>query len=517
MSSELKSKAAAELLRRKTCQEDLLAWATFLGAERNEVPAKHHKILLQKLQELTDGKLVSSKTGEKVTNLMILMPPGAAKSRYTSVIYPTWFLQRCKMVRNCTTPRILACSYNANLIEGFSRDCRNTVELHENTLGYALRQDSRSVEKWATTQGGEYKCAGVGAGIAGYRADAGVIDDYLGTQEDADSKLVRDKQWSWYWSDFWCRLKPGAIQIIIANRRHEDDLVGRLLEKEEDKWEVLSFPFFAEDDDDLLGRKVGERLWPEWFTEEMAQTIRSYPPRILAGLYQQRPAAEDGNYFTAAMLDEYTMDEYDKLMSLKPAIYGAGDWAVSETKGSNKTCFGPSAMDDRGTLYILPDIFWKMSGPEETLKNFISFLKRRDPIQFWSESGQISKSWGPFLREQMREAEVYNYITEVVPAKDKEVRAQSIRGRMSLNRVRFPGFASWWPQARHQLLTFPGGKEDDFVDFIAHLGMGINSIMRPTLPAKVPDAMPSTNLTLGWLKKHQKRALREMQPRPHDR
>lgn len=483
-------------------------WAKHFGIDKNWTPALHHQLLLNKLQAVTDGTLTHSETGQLCRNLIVLMPPGSAKSSYTSIIFPIWFIQRRP---NC---RILACSHAADLIESFSRECRNGVETHQKVLGYSLQSDSRAVQEWSTTNNGSYRCSGVGAGLAGRRADAGVIDDYLGSQEDADSKLIRDKQWAWYLNDFWPRLKPNAIQIIVANRRHEDDLVGRLLEKEPSKWEVIKLPFFAKEND-VLGRQPGERLWPEWFNEEMSEAIRQLPPRTQAGLYGQEPAPEEGNYFEKSWLLTYSKEEYEKLMSYKPRIYGAGDWAVSEEKDANRSCFGGAALNDDGILYVLPDIFWKVAGPKEVVTSFVDFLKRRNPMQFWSEKGHISKAWGPFLREQMLDQDVYSYITEVNPARDKEVRAQSIRGRMSMLRVKFPAFASWWPSAMHELLMFPGGKTDDFVDFLAHLGMGINSMVR-NQPAKPKDAFDINKIqpiTFDWIKQNHEKAQRDKMPK----
>jgi hypothetical protein len=136
-------------------------------------------------------------------------------------------------------------------------------------------------------------------------------------------------------------------------------------------------------------------------------------------------------------------------------------------------------------------------------------------MQFWSEKGHISKAWGPFLREQMLDQNVYNYITEVTPARDKETRAQSIRGRMSMLRVKFPSFASWWPSAMHELLMFPGGKTDDFVDFIAHLGMGINNMVKntPSIPKQkfnINDVQP---ITMSWMKDNHDKAQRAKLPK----
>lgn len=511
-----------------------MEWSRFFGAERGWVPALHHLLLLDVLQRVTDGELVHPETGKVCRNVMVLMPPGAAKSSYVSICFPPWFLQR----KN-DGARILACSHSADLIESFSRECRNAVEMHEKILGYSLAQDSKAVQEWSTSHGSTYRCSGVGAGLAGRRADLGYIDDYLGSQEDADSKLVREKQWAWYLNDFWPRLKPDAAQVIVANRRHEEDLVGKLLAKEVENWVVIKLPFFAKEND-VLGRvkvdksclshvdfnkvQIGDlindpkvipyldsRIWPEYFTREMAAQVLLMPSRTQSGLYGQEPAPEEGNYFKKDWLVGYTRAEYDQLMASNPRIYGAGDWAVSEAKDANRTCFGGVAVDQYGTLWILPDIFWKVAGPKEVVGEFVGFMKRRKPLIVWSEKGHISKSWGPFLREMMADEEVYSYIQEVNPARAKDIRARSIQGRMSMQRVKFPKYTSWWPDAEHEILNFPGGRTDDFVDFLAHIGLGLGSIVRSKEPEKteVEELNQPWKPTLAWLKEAGKSKLVE--------
>lgn len=490
----------------------------------NETPVLHHLVLLELVQRAVDGTLVHPHTGNPCSNLMVLMPPGAAKSTYISKDAPPWILQRRK---GC---RILACSYSAELIESFSRDCRNTVEMEAKVLGYSLSPDSRAVAEWSTTNGGTYRCMGIGAGISGRRADIAYIDDYIGSEEDADSKLIRDKQWTWYNGDFWPRLKPQAVQIIVANTRHEDDLVGRILAREEKSWVVVRIPFFAKEND-ALGRPAGDRsmishidfntataedivedpkaqifldsrLWPEYFTRLQAAKVLKMPARTQSGLYGQSPAPEDGDYFKSEWLKPYTRAQYEELMKSNVRIYGAGDWAVSEQKDANRVCLGTVAVNSDSNIYILPDLFWKISGPKDTCVAFVNLCERRKPDIFWSEKGHISQAIGPFLREMMRAEEVYTYIKEHVPSKAKDVRARSIQGRMSMGTVFFPKFASWWPEAEHELLHFPSGKTDDFVDFLAHIGLGLGQLTKAFKPK--PEQSEELDVpfkpTLAWLK-----------------
>jgi hypothetical protein len=83
-------------------------------------------------------------------------------------------------------------------------------------------------------KGGEYFAVGVGGAVAGRRCDLGIIDDPIRGREDADSDRARARIWAWYADDFKPQLKPSAVQVLITTRRHEDDLAGRLLDRERD-------------------------------------------------------------------------------------------------------------------------------------------------------------------------------------------------------------------------------------------------------------------------------------------
>lgn len=514
------AQAAAEILYKRKIRSDLTSWAEYFLKDRAQTPAKHHRVLLEKLQQITDGTLKHSITGLPCKNLIILMPRGSAKSTYTSIIFPPWFIQRRE---NC---RILACSHSADLIEGFSRQCRNGIERHTEILGYNLCKDSRSVGEWSTDNNGSYYCAGVGAGIVGRRGDAGVIDDYIGSFEDANSETIREKCWNWYLSDFWPCLKPDAIQIIVATRWHEEDLVGRLLDPENkyhspvkaDRWEVIRFPYLAEEDDPL-GRPIGEKLWSDYFNKEHEEGVASLPPRQFAGMFQQRPAPEEGDFFLADWLKPYTMEEYEALQRCEYKVYGSADWAVSEKKNSNKTCIGGCILGPDKLIYILPDLFWKIAGPKEVISALVDFLKRRNPLIFDSEKGHISQAWGPFAQDVMLQEHVYTYINEVTVSKDKETRAQSFRGLCSMYRVRFPTFAPWWSKALHELLTFPNGASDDFVDMLSLLGRRITSMVSGQAPSEVPkeDLSSHPPITMKWMKESDKLKKRSMQPLYSDR
>jgi hypothetical protein len=281
--------AAKELQRRRSIRRSLTEWCRSAGFE----PAAHHRLLLDKLEEVSSGK---------IDRLAVFMPPGAAKSTYASILYTPWHLAQNPKAN------VIAASHTAELAEKFGRRVRNLIVEHSPVLGVGLAPDSQAAGRWETDHGGEYFAAGVGGAIAGRRADLVVIDDPIRSREDADSETVRDKIWDWYKSDLYTRLKPGGRIVLIQTRWHEDDLAGRLLADMAaggDHWEVISLPALAEADDPL-GRTVGQPLWPEWEDEaNLERKRRAVGARDWSALYQQRPAPEDGDYFKLEWLKHY--------------------------------------------------------------------------------------------------------------------------------------------------------------------------------------------------------------------
>lgn len=480
-----KEEARNILARRLEATKSLDAWARLNDFE----PARHHSLINAYLERVERGE---------IKKLMIFLPPGSAKSTYASVLFPPWYLNR-KAGRT-----ILACSYSYTLIETFARRARNIVELnskHHKNLCYVLSPDVRAAGDWETTNRGRYFCAGVGAGIAGHRADLGLIDDPVGSREDADSDLQRQKTWDWYLFDFKPRLKPGAAQVLIMTRWHVDDLAGRLLDpanNEHEGWVILRIPFFADEENDILGRAKGELLWPEWFKPEQF----SSDARVANALYQCTPVAESGNFFDVNTFNPYSRDELPRESEL--SIYVASDHALGLKEANDFTCIIPCGVDADGVVWILPDVFWSRVDTKIAVDEMFRVIERRKPIYWWAGKDHIESSIGPFIKHRMREESVFSCLVSVPPGRrDKRSRAQSINGLMRAGKVRFPVFAPWWPAAYKELASFDAGVHDDFVDALAILGQEICS-MRKHQRTVTPKLEPifGRPLTYDWLKRN---------------
>jgi predicted phage terminase large subunit-like protein len=444
------------LLRRRVVRRSLTDWCRFAGFE----PAAHHLLLIDALERVARGE---------VPRLAVFMPPGSAKSTYSSVLFPPWLMQSA-------TGSLLAASHTTELAEKWGRRVRNLVNEHSATLGIQTAADNQAAGRWALTSGAEYYAAGVGSGIAGFRARFGIIDDPIRSRQDADSELIRDRIWDWYINDFRTRLVPGAAEILIQTRWHEDDLAGRALQHND--WKVISLPAIAEDND-LLGRKPGEPLWDDdayGYGHQIEELRRNTPPRTWSALYQQRPAPEEGDYFRSDWLRTYEKAPAKETLR----VYGGSDYAVT-ANGGDFTVHAVVGVDPEGRMYLL-DLWRKQAASDEWVEAFCDLVKEWKPIGWAEEQGQIRAGIGPYLDRRQRERKAW-VVREVFPTRgDKAVRAQSIRGRMALEGLYVPARAPWLADFRSELLSFPAGKHDDQVDAIGLIGQLLDKMANGVVP-----------------------------------
>jgi predicted phage terminase large subunit-like protein len=258
-----------------------LAFARQVMAGRGQVPAAHHELLIERLQDVADGRS---------DRLMVQMPPGSAKSTYGSVLFPAWFMARCEKTQ------VIAVAHTASLAGYFGQGVRRTVEGHAGWLGTGISRESKAFSRFKLESGAEYFAAGVRGPITGRRADLIVIDDPVKSWAEAESPVARDALYDWYRGELSARLKPGGRVVLIMTRWHEDDLAGRL-HGAEAGWECLRLPAVAEAGD-ALGRAPGAVLWPEWQDEAaVARRRLEVGERAFAAMYQQAPRPPEAALF----------------------------------------------------------------------------------------------------------------------------------------------------------------------------------------------------------------------------
>ena len=250
--------------------------------------------------------------GQKKKQLLIFKgPPRHGKSELFPVHSPPWILG------NWPKKRIIISAYAAKLAEKHSARGKDLFEKWGPIL-WNTNPSSKIFNRstWDTEEGGGVLSVGVDGSTTGFGADIFFIDDYHATRKEAESTTYREGVWNWWESVALTRLHPGAIVVIFATAWHEDDLIGRLLaqykEKGKDKFpfelQEINMPAIAEEDD-ILGRKPGEALWPWWLGSEelkdMETAVGSYE---WAALFQCRPTSRGGNLFKSESFRYYTID-----------------------------------------------------------------------------------------------------------------------------------------------------------------------------------------------------------------
>lgn len=409
--------------------------------------------------------------------LALFLPPGSAKSTYASDLFPAWWMGQGP------DRSIIGASNTATLAESFSRRVRGRVRDYGDMLGMGLAD--QAVDLWTTTNGGQYRAAGVGGIITGLRADLAIIDDPVKSREEADSEIRRERTWEWYQDDLTTRLKPGAAVVLIQTRWHEDDLGGRLLERQPGKWKVLALPAIADSHDDPLGRTPGQWLWGDdsyGYASDLLVKKETADTRTWSALFQQRPAPESGDYFRKEWLRPSN--------SLPPretlTIYGGSDYAVTEG-GGDYTVHVVVGMDPDGRLWLL-DLWRGQAASDVWIEAFCDLVQQWKPIGWAEETGQIRASLGPFLERRMRERRTYVARDQFPTRGDKSVRAQSVRGRMASDGLHFKHDAPWRADFEAELMAFPAGKHDDQVDALGLVGQLLDRMLvgRKPEPAKMP-------------------------------
>lgn len=472
--------AAATLLDRRECRKSLELFASRVpvpGSPTSEIDddariplieteqAEHHKLILREMQQCMETPH---------GRLMIMAPPGSAKSTYASVVAPSWYLGRQ------SGRRIILASYGDDLARRHGRRTRQLLKSAEasSILQCTLEPDSRAADEFGLTNGSEYIACGIMGGVTGNRAHGIVIDDPVKGREQADSEVIRERTYQAYEDDLLTRLIPGGWVVIINTRWHEDDLCGRILPsdwagesgdivcRDGNTWRVLCLQAECQTKSDPLKRDIGAMLWPQWFDAKHWAQFR-LNRRTWSSLYQQRPAPDDGILFRR---DD--MATYERVPD-GLRIIGASDYAVTP-EGGDWTEHGIAGIAQDGSLYLLD--WWRgQTGPELWIERQIDMIAKWRPLAWFGETGPIRRATEGRLRQRMIDREALCRVEWLAHIGDKPTKAQSIIATAGMGRLWWPR-AAWVAELQRQCLVFPAGSPDDGVDTLGMLGRGADSI-----------------------------------------
>lgn len=254
--------------------------------------------------------------------IILECPPRHGKSELATKKFPAFILGK-----HPEWP-IIVSSYSSDLAVEFGQGTRDIVQStrYQDIFSTRLRADTKAKGRWMTDDGGGYTSVGVGGSITGKGFKIGIIDDPFKNREEADSETTRESRWNWYKSTFYTRREGASAIIVIMTRWHTDDLVGKLLEQQNekelngekhyDKWVRVRFPAIAEEDEDF--RKKGEALWPDKFpVDSLKVTENALGPYEWSALYQARPITAANQEFKEYWVKKRPWSEVEVLDTRK--------------------------------------------------------------------------------------------------------------------------------------------------------------------------------------------------------
>ena len=223
-------KEAYQSQLRYRARTDLDAFSEYVFGHK---PSAHHKEITKVLQDETKKEV------------LIVAPPGFAKSTYTSQIFPPWYIGR-----NPEHATILLSSSSSQSVK-FSSDIRSVVvanakykevfpEIEIDTLKGESREQIYVKRERQYPHANLYAAGMKSSKVQGSRANLIIVDDPT-TELLARSELELGNQKSWFESTLMTRLVPETGRVVvILTRWHNNDLASMLMNKL--NFEVIHMP-----------------------------------------------------------------------------------------------------------------------------------------------------------------------------------------------------------------------------------------------------------------------------------
>jgi predicted phage terminase large subunit-like protein len=164
------------------------------------------------------------------------------------------------------------------------------------------------------------------------------------------------------------------------------------------------------------------------------------------------------------------------------AVYVASDFALTDN-GGDYTVHMVIGVNPGGHWFVL-DLWRGQVDALEAVDQGLALIRQWKPLVWFGEKVAITKAIGPFLRKRMQETSTYCRIEEIAPVADKPTRARPIQGRAQMGLLHLHEQGPNTADLVSELLSFPLGKNDDQVDCLSLLGLGLDSIVSAGKPAR---------------------------------
>lgn len=374
--------------------------------------------------------------------------------------------------------KIVGCSYSSDLAKQFSRSIQRIMDskeyqkifpetrLNSSNLRTVARGYLRNVNMFEIVgRKGFYKAQGVCGSLTGTAVDIAIIDDPVKDAIEAYSATYRERVWDWYTSVLMTRLHNNSKQLFIMTRWHEDDLAGRILAREADRWEVVSIPAICEVENDggISKRHVGEALWEGRHSLERLLAAQQRSPRVFTALYQQHPTADGGNIIKSAWFEKMSEADFLRHRRNEPINFFLDTAYTDKTNNDPSGIIAVCYIDD--VLYITHAKKMLMKFPE--LVRFIPQYVKEHGYNLRSAIRIEPKANGLSVIDQLQEATSLNVMKTPTPKESKETRLNAVSPIIEGKRVVLVE-GTWNDEFIDEVCGFPVKPHDEFVDVMCY-------------------------------------------------
>lgn len=451
---------------------------------RSFIVAKHHKRIIEVLQDVVDGKC---------KRLIINIGPRYGKTELVIKMFISWCFA---LNPKC---RFLHLSYSDVLVYDNSETIRSAMQtdlykaLFPNS---ALASEKGSAKRWKTKAGGELYAVSTQGQVTGFGAgavdeeiekmDGGtniftfddhtnemlsmlgatsnifqgaiVIDDPI-KPEDAESDIVRERINLRFENTIRNRTNSRSTPIIIIMQRlHEHDLCGYLQEIEPDEWTVLSMPAIQTDAD---GKEYA--LWPMKHTLEELYKMREINPLVFDTQYMQDPTPKEGLM-------------YEGFKTYKPEELPVGNralqkWNYTDTADTGADFLCSICFINTPEYIYVTDVLFTDAPMEVTEPKQANMLARNQTVDCLIESNNGGRGYSRNVKKILR-VDLHNFrcvVRTFTQSENKKTRIYTASAQVQ-NDILFPdGWDRKWPKFYQALMSYRKdnkrrGQHDDAPD-----------------------------------------------------
>ena len=436
------------------CFSDLICYYKLMYPKYDIV--KHIVLMCAYLEKLERGD---------IDRLIILAPPRHSKTCTVAEIFASW-----TMGRN-PDGNIIYATYSHDRASDTGRKVKNLMLDPDFAAVFpncGVSSDSKSANKLSTQQHGSYFAVGVGGAITGRGADLAILDDLIKGPEDLTDTYL-EKLREWYNSVLFTRFSPNAKVVLIMTKWSYDDIASYLIEeKKSENWTILRLPAICDEvsestGTDILGRELGDVLWPERFGLKHIQRIQeNLTGTEFSALYQQNPLPKSGQIINLDLCNRFDLDPYEKFYKIVLS-YDTGSKKKATSDPSALTVWG---INDKGNILKLIKVVNKKMEYPELLQAVLDQYKLAMSISTCIPTVLIEdKASGIALIQDLKKNTKIPIIA-IEPKLNKTERAKEIQPVIEVGHMWIPKKATWLYETEIQLSRFPLYSHDDIVDSV---------------------------------------------------